>query len=103
MRRPVEWSRAALHDFDRSIAYIAIRNPSAATRVAERIDKAARLLGEMASGRQGRVTGTYEKVVHGLPYIIAYRLVPLPDGAEKVVILRVIHGARKWLPKEWPD
>ena len=101
--RPVEWSRAALHDFDRSIAYIAIRNPSAAKRVAERIDRAGRLLGEMATGRQGRVTGTYEKVVPGLPYIIAYRLVPLADGGEKLVIVRVIHGARKWLPEEWPD
>ena len=101
--RPVEWSRAALYDFDRSIAYIAIRNPSAARRVAERIDRTGRLLGEMATGRPGRVTGTYEKVVPGLPYIIAYRLGPLPDGTEKLVILRVIHGARRWLPEKWPD
>jgi toxin ParE1/3/4 len=57
----------------------------------------------MATGRQGRVTGTYEKVVPGLPYIIAYRLVALPEGSEKLVILRVIRGARKWLPEQWPD
>jgi plasmid stabilization system protein ParE len=101
--RPVEWSRAALHDFERLIAYIASRNPIAATRVTERIDRTGRLLGEMATGRPGRVTGTYEKPVPGLPYIIAYRLVPLPDGTEKLVILRIIHGARKWLPEEWPD
>ena len=101
--RPVEWSRAALYDFERLIAYIAIRNPSAATRVTGRIDRAARLLGEMATGRQGRVTGTYEKIVPGLPYIIAYRFVPLPDGTEKIVILRVIHGARKWSADAWPD
>ena len=101
--RAVEWSRAALHDFERLTFYIATRDPAAATRVADRIERAGHSLGEMATGRPGRVTGTYEKVVPGLPYIIAYRLVPLPDGSEKLVILRVIHGARKWLPGQWPD
>lgn len=101
--RSVEWSRAALHDFDRLIDYIATRNPAAAKRVAERIDRTGRLLGEMATGRPGRVTGTYEKVVSGLPYILAYRLVRPPDGTERVVIVRVIHGARNWPPEKWPD
>jgi len=101
--RVVEWSRAAQYDFERLIDYIAKDNPFAARRVAERIDRAARLLGEMATGRPGRVTGTYEKPVPRLPYIIAYRLASSPHGTEKLVILRIIHGARKWLPEQWPD
>lgn len=101
--RTVEWSRAALYDLDRLIAYIADRNPDAASRVAERINRAGRMLGEMPTGRPGRVTGTYEKVVRGLPYILAYRLVRHPGGRETVAIVRVIHGARKWLPEQWPD
>jgi plasmid stabilization system protein ParE len=88
---------------ERLVDYIAKQNPSAARRVAERIDRTGRLLGEMATGRPGRVTGTYEKVVPGLPYILAYRLVERSDGSEAVVIARVIHGARKWLPEKWPD
>jgi toxin ParE1/3/4 len=101
--RSVEWSYAALHDFERLIAYIADDNPAAAHRVADRIEQAGRLLGEMATGRPGRVTGTYEKLVPGLPYILAYRLVRRPDGTEAVAILRVIHGARNWPPEQWPD
>jgi toxin ParE1/3/4 len=101
--RFVEWSRAAQYDLERLIDYIAKENPSAARRVAERIDRAGRLLGEMATGRPGRVTGTYEKIVPGLPYILAYRLIERSDGSEAVVIARVIHGARKWLPEQWPD
>src|SRR5262249_33954067 len=101
--RAVEWSRAAQYDLERLIDYIAERNPSAAIRVAERIERAGRLLGEMATGRPGRVTGTYEKIVPGLPYILAYRLVERSDGGGTGAIARVIHGARKWLPEQWPD
>ena len=57
----------------------------------------------MATGRPGRVAGTYEKVVPGLPYILAYAIQPLPDSAELIVILRTIHGARDWPKGKWPD
>ena len=56
----------------------------------------------MATGRPGRVTGTYEKPVAGLPHIIAYAIEPRPDGSERVVVLRVIHGARNWEEEDWP-
>ncbi|MBV8751472.1 MAG: type II toxin-antitoxin system RelE/ParE family toxin [Hyphomicrobiales bacterium] len=101
--RFVEWSRTAQYDLERLIDYIAIDNPPAANRVAERIDRAARFLGDIATGRTGRVTGTYEKIVPGLPYILAYRIVQRRDGGEAIVIVRVIHGARKWLAEKWPD
>jgi plasmid stabilization system protein ParE len=55
----------------------------------------------MATGRPGRVGGTYEKPVTRLPYIIAYAI-DLVAGRETVVILRVIHGARDWQLDEWP-
>ena len=58
--------------------------------------KAGRRLGEMATGRPGRRSGTYEKVVTRLPYILAYALRPDPDLGESVVILRVVHTARDW-------
>ena len=102
MRRVV-WSKDAIDDLDGIIAYIAERNPTAARRVIDRIEQAGLRLGEIATGRPGRVSGTYERVVPGLPYILAYAIQPLPAGEELIVILRAIHGARDWPAGQWPD
>ncbi len=56
----------------------------------------------MATGRPGRVFGTYEKVAPGLPYILAYEIAPGADRSEVVAILHVIHGARDWPADAWP-
>jgi toxin ParE1/3/4 len=98
----VLWSEHALDDMDALAAYIAADNPVAALKVLDRIETAAERLGHMPIGRRGRVAGTYEKPVVGLPYIIAYALQALPTGGERVVIVRVIHGARNWAEGEWP-
>ena len=73
-----------------------------ARSVAERIGAAAALLGERAVGRPGRVGGSYEKSVNGLPYVIAYCM-EVAEGRETLFILRVIHTARQWPREEWPD
>ncbi|MBU0778469.1 MAG: type II toxin-antitoxin system RelE/ParE family toxin [Alphaproteobacteria bacterium] len=97
MRRPVRWSSDALADLTDQLTYIASENPSAARRVADALDHAALALGDMPTGRAGRVTGTYEKSVTGLSYVIAYALM-LQGGVEAVAIVRVIHTSR-----DWPD
>lgn len=102
MSRPVRWSTDALTDLADQVAYIASENPSAAHRVADAIDKTASALGEMPTGRPGRVTGTYEKSVTGLPYILAYAITQA-SGEEAVAIVRVIHTARDWPAEKWPD
>jgi plasmid stabilization system protein ParE len=48
------------------------------------------------------VRTTYEKVVTGLPYIIAYALSEERSGEERLTVLRIIHGARHWPKDEWP-
>ena len=101
MTRAVQWSRDALDDLKAQIVHIAADNPHAARRVAERIRAAGEALGAMATGRPGRVTGTYEKSVAGLPYILAYSIGAQGEG-EVVSILRVIHTARDWPPGDWP-
>lgn len=101
MSRPVRWSTDALTDFAEQIAYIASENPSAARRVADAIDKTALALGEMPIGRPGRVTGTYEKPVTGLPYILAYAIAQT-SSAEEIAIVRVIHTSRDWTAEDWP-
>jgi plasmid stabilization system protein ParE len=100
--RDVVWSEAALNDADSIVAYIASDNPDAALKVIHQIEGAANRLGRMAIGRPGRVAGTYEKSVIGLPYIIAYALQTLPSGEDRIVILRVVHSARNWPKGEWP-
>lgn len=102
MKRPVRWSRAALDDLRQQIRHIAQDDPTAARSVAERIDAAAILLGDRAVGRPGRVAGTYEKSVRGLPYVLAYCL-DMAKGRETLFVLRVIHTARQWPREEWPD
>ncbi|TIR25764.1 MAG: type II toxin-antitoxin system RelE/ParE family toxin [Mesorhizobium sp.] len=102
MKRAVSWSTEALDDFKQQVAFIARDNPVAAKRVADRIRAVSQNLGDMATGRPGRVAGTYEKPVVRLPYIVAYTLRPI-GGRESVIILRVIHTSRDWPPEEWPD
>jgi plasmid stabilization system protein ParE len=103
LKRSVLWTEPASDDVDAIAAYISIDNPSAARRVASAIVDAGDGLAEMPTGRPGRVNGTYEKVVRGLPYIIAYALQGRPGGNEIVIILHVIHGARNWPEEEWPQ
>ena len=103
MTRRVAWAQSARDDYLEAIRFIARDDPDAALRVAERIEAVGDTLAEFATGRPGRVPGTYEKVVAGLPYILAYEIVGLPGGGEVVAILRVIHGARDWPLGGWPE
>ncbi len=101
MTRRVVWSRAAASDFDNVIDYLNRESPAAARRVATELFAATRGLGAYATGRPGRVSGTYEKVLRGLPYIVVYSI-DLSTTPEEIVVLRVIHGARDWPEGEWP-
>lgn len=102
MERAVAWSASARHDLAQIVRFIAEIDPVAARRVADRIDQAAAGLGTFSTGRPGRVAGTFEKPVVGLPYIIAYALDDR-DDRRAVVILHVIHGARDWPAGKWPS
>jgi toxin ParE1/3/4 len=67
----------------------------AAARVVGAIVQAALRLEQFPlSGKLGRIEGTRELVVPGLPYIIAYRVVD-----DTVLISTIIHTSRKW-PKK---
>lgn len=101
--RDVVWANVALDDMDSLAEYIAADNRTAALKVLDRIDRTVENLSHAPTGRAGRVAGTYEKPIRGLPYIIAYALQPRPNGVERLVILRVIHGARHWPEGEWPE
>lgn len=101
MRRVV-WSDSAVEEFSSVVAYIARDNPAAALSVADRLEAAVIALAELPTGRKGRVVETYEKVVSGLPYIIAYALMDDPPEGGTLTVLRIIHGARDWPEGSWP-
>ncbi|CAM4405151.1 type II toxin-antitoxin system RelE/ParE family toxin [Palleronia rufa] len=101
MTRRINWSREALDDLKGEVAYIAADNPRAAQQVSDTLTRTAAALSDMPTGRPGRVTGTYEKTVTGLRYIIAYALTGDPDHGV-VTILHVIHTSRDWQPESWP-
>lgn len=100
--RPVVWSDDARRDYLEILQFIAGDNPLAAQRVVAAIKKVGQELGEFATGRPGRVRGTYEKLVPGLPFIITYALTTR-ESREAVSILSVIHTARNWQADDWPQ
>lgn len=88
----VIWSSPALDDIEEAHGYISLDNPTAADRLVDRIFRtAARLKNLPEIGRLGRRQGTRELVVTGTPYVIMYEL-----AEDRVEILRVMHGARRW-------
>lgn len=89
----LRWTRLAERDLDDIAAYIGLDSPAAAARVVlELIDQTETLLSRhVALGRPGRVLGTRELVIRGLPYIIAYRV-----RENTIEILRVLHTSRRW-------
>ncbi|RLQ23285.1 type II toxin-antitoxin system RelE/ParE family toxin [Seongchinamella sediminis] len=83
---PAAWALESIQD------HIARDNRRAAWEVAQRVRKAVNQLQEHPRmGRSGRVRGTMELVIPGLPYVVPYRL---KDG--DIQILSVFHEARKW-------
>lgn len=91
----VEWHPLAQADLIALLEYIAADNPDAAYRVHDEILNQIGILEKYsAAGRPGRIAGTRELVITGVPYIAAYRI-----AGRRVTILRLLHGARKW-PKK---
>lgn len=88
----IKWLGSALLDLGEIEAHIAEDRTAAAVDVVVKIIKAVLLLKEQSGiGRAGRVPGTKELVVPGLPYIVPYRV-----KDEVVQVLRVYHTSRKW-------
>ena len=87
------WSRRAVADLRELRAFIEQDAPGAAKRITERIVESIETMipANPKIGRPGRVSGARELVLGGTPYVVPYRI---RDG--NIVILRVLHGARRW-------
>ncbi len=88
----VKWTEPAAKALESIQDYIARDNPIAAFEVAQIIRLAAEQLNDHPElGRAGRVRGTFELVIPGLPYLVPYRV-----KGKEVQILSVYHTSRKW-------
>lgn len=86
------WALASLEDREGIFSHLEADSPRAAVHVDEQIVLATRrLLDFPESGRPGRVAGTRELVIPRTPFIAVYAV-----SADKIRILRVLHGAQVW-------
>ncbi len=90
----VVFTQRAITDMEELHTYIARRSPARAHAVLARIRRAINRLDPFPySGRAGRLSGTRELVVPGLPYLAVYELLD-----DRVVVQRVLHQAQQWPP-----
>lgn len=95
MTRSVRLSAAALGDLEEAIEFIAADNPVAAERVSARLHAAAASLAEFPlrgvaiPGRKPRRVLT----VPDTPFRLVYSV-----SQDRILILRIWHGARGWPP-----
>jgi plasmid stabilization system protein ParE len=84
---------AAYDDLERIHAWIANDRPRSADAVVGRILESAERLGRFPyMGHTGRVPGTLEWVIPGLPYIVVYRV---REDEGFISIDAVFHGAQE--------
>lgn len=83
----------AAADLERIHAWISKDSPNNARSVVERVLTAIehKIPSFPDIGRKGKVEGTREWIVRGLPYIIVYRV---DHVARMVTILSIFHGAQ---------
>ena len=88
----IVWSPRAIGHLGDLREYIARDHPGAANRIAMMLLAAVERLAELPNlGRPGRVAGTRELVVPGMPYVIPYRV-----RGDRLEIVGVFHGGQKW-------
>lgn len=92
----IRWLANARENLEAELLRIAEEDKDAATRIALYVKERTELLGKYPeSGRPGRVQGTRELVLTGLPYVLPYRV-----RANTVEILRFFHTSQN-PPAKW--
>jgi toxin ParE1/3/4 len=92
----LKWTDLAGADLDKIEAHIAKENnPSVAIDVVMKIVDTTHLILQEhpGAGRLGRLKGSRELVIDGLPFIVIYRQ---EHALGQLQILRVLHDAQQW-------
>ena len=92
----IKWTDLASNDLDAIENYITTENsPSVAMDVIIRIINVTELVlaNHPNAGRFGRLKGTPELVIDGVPFLAVYRQL---ERLNQIQILRVLHDAQQW-------
>jgi len=90
------WTEQAVRDLVEARSFVQGDNPKAAARLARRILQAIEKLGRHPRmGRPGRLAGTRELIIAGTSYLVPYRI-----HSDRIELLRVLHGTRKYPQEE---
>lgn len=92
----LKWTDLAEADLDKIEAYIARESsPGVAIDVVMTIIDTTHLLlpNHPGAGRLGRLKGSRELVIDGLPFIVIYRQ---NHALNQLQVLRVLHDAQQW-------
>ncbi|NNH61790.1 type II toxin-antitoxin system RelE/ParE family toxin [Rhizobium laguerreae] len=93
----VKWLQQALLDREAQIRHVFAQNPKAAIALDDVIRHQAKMLADHPeAGRGGRLDGTRELVIPRTTFLLIYRI---DRKAQRVEILRLLHGAQQWPPK----
>jgi toxin ParE1/3/4 len=90
----LQWTDPATQDLDKIEEYISRENsPTVAIDVVLRVIETVEVVlpAHPRAGRIGRVTGTREFVVEGVPFIVIYRQI----GSDQLQVIRVLHDAQQ--------
>lgn len=94
------WTDLATADLDHIETYVAEENsPGVAIDVVLKVIDTVKLVlpDHPGAGRLGRVKGTRELVIDGIPFLVVYQRV---EALNQLQILRVLHDAQQWPPTE---
>lgn len=92
----LKWTDLAEKDLDNIETYITTENsPLVVVDVVLNVLNSCELIlsNHPQAGHPGRVHGTRELVIDGVPFILIYRIA---DRLGQVQILRVLHDAQQW-------
>jgi toxin ParE1/3/4 len=88
----IVWTAPALREIEAIGDYIALESPRASARIVSRVfDRVDTLADHPEIGRPGRIPGTRELVITNTPFIVPYRV-----RGDRIEVLSVFHGARRW-------
>jgi toxin ParE1/3/4 len=92
----LQWTEPATQDLDKIEEYISRENsPTIAIDIVLKVIETVEMVlpDHPRAGRMGRVAGTREFVVEGVPFVVIYRQI----GSDQLQLIRVLHDAQQWL------
>jgi plasmid stabilization system protein ParE len=88
----LKWSEYARYKYSEQINHIALRNPTAAAKIASAVEETLeRLLLFPRMGHIGRYSGTFEFSVKKAPLIVVYEI-----REEILIVLNIVHMAQDY-------